>query len=161
MSSHQLQTEIEIDATPEQVWAILTDFAAYPAWNPFIKYIRGIPQQGARLEVRIQPSGAKGMTFRPSVLTADSGRELCWLGRFLLPGVFDGEHCFVIEPLANGKVRFRQSEQFSGALVPMFRASLDRDTKRGFEEMNQALKSRAEAKHEPDNEKAKFSQTPA
>lgn len=63
MSSHQLQTEI--DAVPEQVWAILTDFAAYSAWNPSIKYIRGIPKPGARLEVCIQPSGAKGMTFRP------------------------------------------------------------------------------------------------
>ncbi len=161
MSRHQLQTEIEIDATPEQVWAILTDFAAYPAWNPFIKYIRGIPKPGTQLEVRIQPSGAKGMTFRPSVLIADAGRELRWLGRFLLPSVFDGEHRFEIEPLASGKVRFRQSEQFSGMLVPIFRGSLERDTKRGFEEMNQALKTRAEAKYESGNEKAGVSHTPA
>jgi hypothetical protein len=151
MSSYQLHTEIEIDATSDQVWAILTDFTAYPAWNPFIKYIHGILQHGARLEVRIQPSGARGMSFRPSVLMVDAGRELRWLGCFLLPGVFDGEHRFVIESLASGKVRFRQSEQFSGMLVPVFRGSLERDTKRGFEEMNQALKARAEAQYEPDN----------
>jgi hypothetical protein len=36
-------------------------------------------------------------------------------------------------------------------LVPVFRGSLERDTKRGFEEMNQALKARAEAQYEPDN----------
>jgi hypothetical protein len=146
MSSYLLQTEIEIDATPAQIWAILTDFAAYPAWNPFIKYIHGIPQQGDRLEVRIQPGGAKEMTFRPAVLTADAGRELRWLGSFLLPGVFDGEHRFVIEPLASGKARFQQSERFSGMLVPIFKGSLERDTKRGFEEMNRALKARAESK---------------
>jgi hypothetical protein len=159
MSSYQLQTEIEIDAAPDQVWAILTDFTAYPEWNPFIKYIHGLPQHGARLEVRIQPSGARGMTFRPSVLMADAGRELCWLGRFLLPGLFDGEHCFVIEPLASGKVRFRQSEQFSGMLVPVFRGSLERDTKRGFEEMNQALKARVEASYARNNGEAGFSQS--
>lgn len=145
MSSHQLQTEIEIDAAPERVWSILTDFAAYPEWNPFIRFIRGAAEQGARLEVRIQPSGTKGMTFRPSVVVADAGREFRWLGRLLLPGIFDGEHRFVIEPIAAGKVRFQQSERFNGILVPIFRGSLDRDTKRGFEEMNRALKARAEA----------------
>lgn len=145
MSSHQLHTEIEINAAPDRVWTILTDFAAYPEWNPFIKFIHGTPQKGARLEVCIQPSGAKGMTFRSTVLVADTGRELRWLGRLLFPGVFDGEHYFVIKRIASGKVRFQQSEQFTGILVPLFRGSLDRDTKRGFEEMNLALKLRAEA----------------
>ncbi|PKN18531.1 MAG: SRPBCC domain-containing protein [Deltaproteobacteria bacterium HGW-Deltaproteobacteria-6] len=145
MNSHQLQTEIEIDAEAQRVWSILADFAAYPEWNPFIRSIRGVMAQGSRLEVRIQPSGAKGMTFRPSILVADPGRELRWLGRLMLPGLFDGEHRLVIEPVAPGKVRFRQNERFSGILVPLFRNSLDRDTKRGFEEMNRALKARAEA----------------
>ncbi len=145
MNSHQLHTEIEIDAAPDRVWSILTDFAAYPEWNPFIRFIRGTAEQGARLEMRIQPSGAKGMTFRPTVVVADAGREFRWLGRVLLPGLFDGEHRFVLEPIAAGKVRFQQSERFSGILVPIFRCSLDGDTKRGFEEMNLALKARAEA----------------
>jgi hypothetical protein len=144
MSSHQLQTEIEIEAAPDRVWKILTDFGAYPEWNPFIRFVHGVPQQGSCLEVRIQPSGTKGMTFRPSILTVDVGRELRWLGRFLFPGIFDGEHRFLIEPITIGKVRFHQSEQFSGILVPIFRSSLDRDTKRGFEDMNLALKARAE-----------------
>lgn len=89
------------------------------------------------------------MTFRPCVLVADAGRELRWLGRLLLPGIFDGEHSFLIQPLASGKVLLRQSELFSGVLVPLFRGSLDRDTKRGFEEMNLALKARAEAADAP------------
>lgn len=144
MGTHQLQTELEINAAAERVWSILTDFARYPEWNPFIRSIQGELVQGARLEVRIQPSGAKGMTFRPSVLAADAGRELRWLGHFLFPGIFDGEHRFEIEPIAAGRVRFRQSERFNGILVPLFKGSLDRDIKRGFEEMNRALKARAE-----------------
>lgn len=144
MGTHHLHTEIEIDAPPERVWAVLTDFEAYPDWNSFIRFIRGALQPGARLEVRIQPSGQRGMTFRPSLLVVNRGRELAWLGRLLLPGIFDGEHHFVIEPIAEGRVRFRQSESFRGVLIPLFKASLDRDTRRGFEEMNRALKARAE-----------------
>lgn len=149
MSSHHLQTEIDIAATPDRVWSILTDFSAYPDWNPFIRFIRGAPEQGTRLVVRIQPRGAKGMTFRPTVLTATPDHELCWQGRLLVPGLFDGEHRFTIQPTNHGTLRFRQSELFRGILVSIFRASLDRDTKRGFTEMNQALKARAEANEAP------------
>ena len=145
MSSYQLESEIDIAAPPGRVWAILTDFSAYPDWNPFIRSIRGTPDLGASLVVRIQPSGTKGMTFRPSVITAVPAQELRWLGRFLMPGLFDGEHRFGSQPIADGKIRFRQSELFSGILVPFFKGTLNRDTRRGFEEMNQALKVKAEA----------------
>ena len=144
MATHHLHTEVDIDATAERVWAVLSDFASYPQWNPFIRSVEGVPQQGARLRIVVQPSGSKVMRFSPVVLAAEAGRELRWLGRFVLPGVFDGEHRFAIELLGEGKVRFHQSERFSGILVGLLRASLDRDTRRGFEEMNQALKLRAE-----------------
>ena len=149
MPIHQLYTEIEIEASAEQVWDILVDFASYPQWNPFVRSVVGELQQGARLQIAVQPSGSKIMRFSPVVLVAEAGRELRWLGRFLFPGVFDGEHSFVIEPLSDCKVRFRQSERFSGLLVGLFRASLDRETKRGFEEMNRALKQRAEEVTQP------------
>ncbi len=147
MFHHRIETDIQIDATPERVWAILVDFPAYPEWNPFIRSIHGVPEPGARLVARIQPGGTKGMTFRPKVLAADEARELKWRGRLLFPGIFDGEHSFVIRPLADGKVLFRHSEEFGGVLVPFLRSSLDRDTKRGFEEMNRALKARAEERN--------------
>jgi hypothetical protein len=144
MFRFQIHTEIEVNATPERIWEILTDFASYPEWNPFIRMIRGNPRAGERLIIRIQPKGAKGMTFRPRILCAEVGRELRWRGRVLFPGIFDGEHRFLIQPLADRKVLLQHSEEFSGVLVPFLRNILDRDTKRGFEEMNPALKARAE-----------------
>jgi hypothetical protein len=140
----QLRTEISINASPERVWHLLTDFASFPQWNPFIRRASGEPIKGAQLQVYLQPSGAKGMTFRPKVLKAEPNRELRWLGHFLIPGLFDGEHSFTIEPLEAGRVRFAQREIFTGLLVPLFARSLEKDTRRGFEEMNQALKLRAE-----------------
>jgi hypothetical protein len=144
MAIHHLHTQIDIEASAERVWAVLADFAAYPQWNPFIRSVTGEPRQGARLHITVQPSGGKAMRFSPVVLAAEACSELRWLGRFLFPGLFDGEHALVIEPLGQGKVRFKQYERFSGLLVGWFRASLDRDTRRGFEEMNRALKQRAE-----------------
>lgn len=140
----ELCTQIEIEATPDRVWEILTDFAAYPEWNPFIHMIQGQAAVGSKLEVRIEPPGGRAMTFKPTVLEAAPRRELRWLGRVLVPGLFDGEHSLRIEPIGDSRVRFVQAERFSGVLVPLFGKSLEK-TQRGFTAMNEALKRRAEA----------------
>ena len=140
----ELNTEIEINASAEKVWQILTDFEAYPQWNPFIRSIEGKPEPNSKLKIFIQPSGAGGMKFSPTVLKAEPPKELRWLGSLWIRGLFDGEHILTIEPLAENRVKFTQREQFSGLLVPLFWRSLDTDTRRGFNEMNAALKKRAE-----------------
>jgi hypothetical protein len=141
----EIHTEIEVNAGAEKVWRVLTDFAAYPDWNPFVRRVEGEVNVGSRLHVYIQPSGSSGMSFRPTVLVADPNREFRWLGHLWLPGLFDGEHSFLIKPLGEGRVRFVQRERFGGLLVPLLSKMLDGDTRRGFEEMNRALKLRAES----------------
>jgi hypothetical protein len=140
----EIHTEIEIEATPERVWELLTDFAAYPEWNPFIVSIRGEAREGARLEAELRPPGTRGFKFRPVILAAIAPRELRWLGRLGFRGIFDGEHIFTIEPIAENRVRFVQRERFTGLLVPFLAHMLDDKTRRGFEEMNRWLKKRAE-----------------
>jgi hypothetical protein len=86
----EFRSEIEIRASAERVWQVLTDFASFPQWNPFMRRASGEVKAGARLEVRSQPSGANGMTFKPTVLKAEPNRELRWLGHLLIRGQFDG-----------------------------------------------------------------------
>jgi hypothetical protein len=81
---------------------------------------------------------------RRASLVAEPRRELRWLGRLFVPGIFDGEHIFRIEPLEHGRSRFVQAERFSGVLVPLLRKTLEQ-TRHGFEAMNEALRQRAEA----------------
>jgi hypothetical protein len=139
-----LRTEVVIEAPAERVWRLLADFDRYREWNPFIRHLSGRAEVGARLEVRLQPSGSRGMTIRPTVVAAEPGRELGWLGHLVVPGLFDGEHRFTLEPLGPERVRFVQSEAFGGLLVPLLARYLDTTVRRGFEEMNSALKARAE-----------------
>lgn len=145
MAKHEITTSAEIAATPERVWSILLDFAAYPKWNPFIRTISGAPLLGNRLAVQIQPGGQSAMTFRPTVLQVTEAQQLRWMGRLGVPGLFDGEHVFSVSPLDDGKTQFIQSERFSGLLAGMIFPSMMIATTAGFEAMNQALKQRAEA----------------
>jgi hypothetical protein len=118
-----LHTEIDIDASAQRVWDALTDPVAYPTWNTFITSLVGSLTPGSRLEVRLEPPGGRAMTFRPTVLVAKPRRELRWIGRLLMPGVFDGEHIFQIHQIDENRVRFVQEEHFSGLLVPLLAAS--------------------------------------
>lgn len=139
-----LDTHIDIAAPPDVVWAVLTDFPSFGRWNPFIVHIAGTVVEGQRLEARLQPPGGRAMTFRPTLRVVRQERELRWLGRLALPGLFDGEHIFLVEPTETG-VRFTQREEFRGVLVPLLWRQLDTKTRAGFEAMNEALKLRAEA----------------
>jgi hypothetical protein len=135
-----IEHSIDIAASPQAVWDVLTDVGAYTEWNPFLTLGRAPRAVGDRLSVTIRP-GHRKMTFRPTVTAFEPGREISWLGRFLAPGIFDGAHTLGLEPLPNGHTHFRQREVFRGALVPFMKSVL-RDTSEGFAAMNAALATR-------------------
>jgi hypothetical protein len=141
----RIDSHMEIESSARRVWEILVDFPAYSLWNPFIVTIAGAAVRSGRLTVSIRPPGGRVMTFRPIVLAADPHRELRWRGRPILPGLLDGEHVFTIAPFFSGRVRFSQRETFRGLLVPLMTGSMWEGTRRGFEDMNRALKRRAES----------------
>jgi hypothetical protein len=140
----QLHVTIEIDATPERVWQVLTHFAAYPDWNPFITRASGTSRPSERLYLRMQPPGGRGATVRPTVLEADPGRRLRWLGHVLLPGPVRRR------PQLYHRTARRPSgsRHPTGAVPrhpgPLAATSLDRHTLSGLQQLNQALKRRAE-----------------
>jgi hypothetical protein len=140
----ELYSEIIIRAPPERIWEILTDFAAYPAWNPFIPSIRGELMAGGQITASLRPPGASEMTIRPVLITVDPPREIRWRGHLFFSGIFDGEHDFEIHPAGTGRCLFVQREYFSGILLPLLQRMLRINTARGFAQMNKALKERAE-----------------
>ena len=62
----QLQAEVEVQASAERVWEVLTDFAAYPQWNPFIVKASGEPVPGTRLELHMRLVGRRTTVLRPA-----------------------------------------------------------------------------------------------
>lgn len=141
----KIETSITIKASAEQVWQVLTDFKAYPLWSPTIKRFERQPVEGKRCAVILEnPDGFK-IKMNPRFLCIDPNRELRWKGELLIPGIFDGEHYFILEQVGEGEVRLIQGELFSGLLIP-FCKKLLLTTNHGFELFNKAIKQYVEQK---------------
>lgn len=140
----ELRTEIEIQAPPEQVWQVLTDLKKYSEWNPFIHHAIGQAKAGEKVDITFR-SGSKEMTLHCTVIKVEPNRGLSWKYHVILPFLFQGEHSFVIEPAGDNKVRFIDREIFTGLLIPLQARDIDTNSRRGFEEMDRALKARVEA----------------
>jgi hypothetical protein len=141
---HRIETRIDIAAPPERVWAVLTDLDAYEHWNPFIVASQGEVRVGGRLRNRMHPPDGRATTFKPVVTIAEPPRTFEWLGHAGIPGVFEGRHRFELEPTDAG-THLVHSEDFTGVLIRPALGFLNGKTRRGFEEMNAALKARAES----------------
>jgi len=140
----QIQSSIDIHASASLVWAILTDFASYKRWNPFISAILGRASNGNRLRLTLQRQGHPPLSTSSTLTYMREPRELRWRQRRLAPALFTTEHRFRIESLPAGGVRFHQCEQVDGLFAPLLGRSSQRATEEGFHLMNHALKARAE-----------------
>jgi len=143
-ADHEIKTEISINASPKAVWKVLSDWQAYPQWNPFIINISGEQKIANKISANLKLESKDPMEITPILLNVEEEREIRWKGKFLFTGLFDGEHYFLIEPTEDGKVTFIQGESFSGILFYPIWHFIGKETMKGFEEMNAALKLEVE-----------------
>jgi hypothetical protein len=136
-----MHASVEINAPAADVWAVVADVEHYHCWNPFFVRAAGALEPGSTLELTMQPVGKSAQSFAPAVLEVAKGRRVVWRGRLVMPGLFDGRHTLVVEPLGAKRSRFTQDESFSGLFVPF--AGFD-PYRAGWARMNAALKARAE-----------------
>ena len=141
--SNSIRTEIIINASREKVWSVLTNFSAYPTWNPFITSIKGELKVGGRLENTMMNNGKK-FVFKPKVLSVVPGKYFDWLGSLVVKGIFDGHHFFEIEEAGPSQVKLSQGENFGGLLSGYILKKVGADTRNNFIKMNQAIKTLAE-----------------
>jgi len=141
---HQIVTQVQISASLGEVWRALTDFRAYPRWNPVIRWISGTVERGAILSVVFHPEGALPVWFRARVSAVEAEAEFRWTGKVIAPRLFAGDHYFLLRSIATKRVELIQGETFSGILAPLMYRMLANYNRSGFIAMNQALKAYVE-----------------
>ena len=140
---HNIRTEVLIPASPDQVWAVLADFARYPEWNPLNLEARGEARLGARVPMVFRNlAGRSGSLIRQTVriVAAEPGRELAWAGH--VPLIFKGRHGFLLKPEGAG-THLVHTEVLSGLLPATWSADrIERDFVPAYEAVNTALAAR-------------------
>lgn len=139
--STTVRADMVVVAPRALVWRLLTDFERYESWNPFITQARGDARVGETLHLQIEPESEDAKDIECKVLDIKEKRKLRWLCRRYLPGLLDEEHTFHVLPLGPDRVQLVYDGRFEGVLEPF--TDLDA-TKRGYEQMTDALRDRAQ-----------------
>lgn len=133
-------TRVDIGGPPAQVWVVLTDFSAYPIWNPFIYPVNGTPRPGSTLEMTVH-HGTGSIPYQATVLAARPNHELAL--RVASGEIVEITFDFTIEPLQAGQSRLTARETHTGIAVVLTWGLL-RDLQSGVDAMAKAARDRVE-----------------
>lgn len=138
----EFSVKTAIRATPDRIWALLTDASGYTNWNNTVEKVEGriAPGETVKVHVKINP----GRAFPVRVSEFAAPKKMVWSGGMPL-GLFKGERTFQLTPLASGDVEFSMREVYSGLMAPLIFKSIP-NLQPAFEEFASDLKRAAEAK---------------
>jgi uncharacterized protein YndB with AHSA1/START domain len=117
--SMMCRVEVNILATPDRIWRLLTDATDFPRWNSTVAAIEGQIREGEKLRLRV-PGSDRVLT--PNVSDVVPNQHMMWRDGFA--PVFKGVRTFDLHPGANGSTDFVMRERFSGLLLPVIKGSL-------------------------------------
>ena len=140
----EIRNEIIINASPDYVWHILTDFSKYSQWNPFIRTIEGMVEPGALIEAQIGFYNFDSKPLLLKVVWVEPNQALRLRRQLFIPGIFDTEYVFEIEPLGPNQTKLIHREIFSGLLAPLFTRGQEAETQYDLEALGQTMKVLAE-----------------
>ena len=129
--------EIDIAASPEAVWNVLTDFESWPRWNPDVKSIsvEGDLAPGTMFRWKAGPG-----TISSTIQEVEPPRRLAWTGTTF--GI-KAKHVYRLEP--RGEATFvRTQESYDGFVARLLRGSLQRTLERALSDGLRHLKTEAE-----------------
>ena len=138
--TRELQTFIEIEASSEQVWQVLTDFEAWPDWNFADPGFSGELTEGAKVELTTAAPSGKTDQVKITLTSVVPNRQLSWESS--MPLLFKARHVYRIEAQESGCTLYNEAD-FGGLLVPFIGKQLP--TEEMFNETNRRLKERVES----------------
>jgi uncharacterized protein YndB with AHSA1/START domain len=104
-----------IQASPDAIWAILTDAPGYQAWDSGVERVEGRIAPGEKIKVVSKAN--PGRAFPVKVTEFTPGQRMTWSGGMPF-GLFKGVRTFTLSPQSNGTTTFTMHEQYTGPCCP-------------------------------------------
>lgn len=139
-----IEHRIGVQAPAEVIWDIIYDLERWSEWNPLYPKAAGTIRIGSPLTLTLAVPGQAQRQIQPVVLEWVPNEQLHWR-LSLMGGLVKTVRYIEIEQLAEESCIVSNGEIFGGLLGPSLAQRMGRAVHRGFREMNEALKARAEA----------------
>jgi hypothetical protein len=142
--SIRIDHELAVSAPAEVVWEVLTDLARYGEWNPFVVAASSSLVVGEPIDMKVRVLSFMTQSQRETISHNEPGRSYCYgLARNRI-GALYSERCHVITPIGPDRCTYESRFELAGWLSPVVSGLLGRSLRRGFTEMSEAVKLRAE-----------------
>jgi hypothetical protein len=140
----RLEHRVGIQAPGEVIWEVLSDLRGWEIWNPLYPKASGEIHIGAVLDVTLALPGEAPRQIKPTVLEWVPNEQLHWR-LSMLGGLVKTTRYFEIEALAAESCIVSNGELIGGLMGPRLGKRMARTIYRAFVDMDEALKTRAEA----------------
>ncbi|TGL63650.1 SRPBCC domain-containing protein [Leptospira sarikeiensis] len=146
MKAQTIVTTIEIQATPEKIWNIFTDFPTFPRWNPFLKKILGQPIKDGSIIVFDYYFTGVYLPTKALIYELTHTQSISWKGAFPLffKYMFAGDHLFTLEEITPGRTKFSHTAILTGIMPNLFSSHIQGAVRNSHIQMNQKLKELSE-----------------
>lgn len=128
-----------INASPQAVWANLSDASGYPNWDLSMDHIEGKFGPGETVKFFTKLSS---QAFPVKVTAFEPNRKMVLTGGMPF-GLFKSERTHTLTPGKDDTTTFQTEEIFSGLLLPVFGRNIP-DLTENFKNFAAALKRKAE-----------------
>ena len=133
-----IKASIIIDASPQKVWEVLTDFDKLKSWSSSFQGLKGDFKKNGEIEVTFKtPFGQSKM--KKKLFQFEEGKSFGWTGVFML-GMSD-YHTHTLKATSDGKTEFTQIDGLQGGASFLLGKMLEKQMQKGYELFNQELKT--------------------
>ncbi|MEM7126995.1 MAG: SRPBCC domain-containing protein [Chloroflexota bacterium] len=140
-----IHTEVIINAHPDKVWAVLTDWGKLPEWSPGLLNLTGDFCKDGNITATFKLGiGEHAQDFTHPLIYFEEGRMFGWSAPLPYMAGMTDHHIYKLEPLPEGRTRFLQTDQLTGGLEHVIGAHMARGMMQSYVEFNRALKVRVE-----------------
>jgi hypothetical protein len=130
---------INIQASNEVVWALLTNASDFPRWNSTIVSMHGEIKEGGKVELKSTLDPKR--KFKLKVTEFEPESKMTWTDG--MAPFFKGKRTYLLSPTGDGSINFTMEETMSGLMFPLAAKSIP-DFKESFEQYAADLQKEAE-----------------
>jgi len=140
-------TEIEINATTEQVWSVLTDWDKLKEWSSSFVGIStdGLIKGERSISYFKNPLTGKNLEFEHEITEFEEGVKFGWSGKVV--GKVKDHHIYNLEKTSQGTTIFRQEDGFhsENSLSSIMNFLMKHNITSSYKKFNKELKVRVES----------------